>query len=42
MFHEYCPEAGISVEFSVISTPKQNGFIKQAGGIIITTTRALI
>jgi hypothetical protein len=42
VFHEYCPKAGISVEFSVIGTPEQNGFIERAGGIIITTARALI
>jgi hypothetical protein len=42
VFHEYCPEAGISVEFSVVGTPEQNGFIERASSIIITTTRALI
>jgi hypothetical protein len=39
---EYCEEEGILAEFSVIGTPEQNGFIERAGGIIITTARALI
>jgi len=42
VFHEYCPKAGISVEFSVAVTPEQNGFIERAEGIIITTARILI
>ena len=42
VFHEYYLEVGISVEFSVAGTPKQNGFIERVGGIIITTTRILI
>lgn len=39
---EYCEVEGISAEFSVVGTPEQNGFIERAGGIIITTARALI
>jgi Integrase core domain. len=39
---EYCEEEGITAEFSVVGTPEQNGFIERAGGIIITTARALI
>ncbi|KAJ5904673.1 uncharacterized protein N7473_001589 [Penicillium subrubescens] len=29
VFHKYYPEAGISVEFSVVGTPEQNGFIER-------------
>ncbi|KAJ6041359.1 hypothetical protein N7460_006749 [Penicillium canescens] len=41
-FMEYCRQEGLTVELSVVGTPEQNGFIERAGGIIITTARALI
>lgn len=41
-FMEYCRREGLIVEFSVVRTPEQNGFIERAGGIIVTTARALI
>jgi hypothetical protein len=39
---QFCEEEGISCEFSVTGTPEQNGFAERAGGIIISTARALI
>ena len=39
---QYCEEEGIICEFSVTRTPEQNGFAERAGGIIISTARALI
>jgi hypothetical protein len=39
---QYCAEEGIICEFSVVGTPEQNSFAERAGGVIISTARALI
>jgi hypothetical protein len=41
-FKKYYEDLGIILEFSVVGSPEQNGFMERAGGFIIAVAGALI